>query len=138
VDAAKPWTTDDYIEFGRLFAVLLAAIVAIDALRRDRSARRPGGLPVDNGLFRGGSFLDTLRQLPEVVRKAFDRHPALSSLMSLVLAFIPVGLVALGRRDGLHAFELHDWMLAGVMEIPMMIVVAMVLASVWSQRRAPR
>jgi hypothetical protein len=138
VDTAKPWTSGDYIEFGTLLAILLAAIVAINALRRDRSARRLGGLPVDKGLVRGASFRDTLRQLPEIVRKAFDRHPVLSSLLSLVLAFIPAGLVAMGRRDGLHAFEPHDWMLAGVMEIPMTIVVAMVLASFRSHRRGSR
>lgn len=133
-DAAKPWTTDDYVEIWGLFAVLVAAIVAIDALRRDRASHRIAGPTAAHKLALGGTPFENLRQLPQLVRKAFRRRPVVSSLMTLVLAFIPVGLIAMSRRDGLHAFRLPDWILLAVVESPLLLVVLLVVDSFWTRR----
>jgi hypothetical protein len=135
---ATAWTTEAYLEFARLFVVLVGVVVSVSFLRRGRRSRRLRGAQADDGPGHGGSFHVFLSELSENARAAFGRRPVLASLVLVIVVFIPICVIAAGHANGLNGFQLRDWILVAIMESPLVSVVFVVLVSFWKTRNRTR
>jgi len=121
-----------YWSLGYLILVLAAAVVAIFVMRRNEPATAQRGK--DARANPQGTLRHSLQRLRANTRAAFARSPIGAStrlLFSLlILAAIPFGLVSLGHAGGLNTFAARDWLLVGMMEVPIVFVVVVALGSI--------
>jgi hypothetical protein len=121
-----------YLSLGYLILVLAAAVVAIFVMRRNEPSTARRGKDTAEGPER--SLHHSLHRLRANTHAAFARSPIGTSirllLAFLVLAAIPIGLVSLGHPGGLKTFASRDWLLVGMMEVPIVFVVVVMLGSI--------
>lgn len=108
-----------------LVALILVAIAA-GTLRQLRSQTGPGRGSESRGGNGVPSFRETLRQLPKAVHMAFSHRPLLASILTLTLAVIPFGMVAMSV-GGWKKMHVHEWALIGVAELPIAVVFLLAL-----------
>jgi hypothetical protein len=126
-------TTPDYINAIKIVVALMAIIVAIRSLRREKRSSPITellGVP----LRAPRSFADTLRQVT-----AFSiRHPVLTPLLILSFLIIPVGLRAFEKPHGWSDFGIRDWSLIGIAEMPFTLLAIFSVIVSWRSRAKKR
>lgn len=131
-------TPAGFLQLFMLLAMVVAAVIAVRMLLGRPSPHRPAG----QRQAREAPFNETPHRLHTVIRRAIAHRPVLASTLSVilgvVLACIPISLVAMGRVGGVGTFGLREWILVGVAELPIVFVVVIVLIRFMSGRNSSR
>lgn len=132
----------ELLDLAKLVLICAAACLAIYVLVRDRLSKGVEGGAEGQKDFGMASFAGRLRGLQALSRSAFARRPVLASIFSsamvILLASLPIGLLALGRAGGVRAFGVSDWILLGAAEVPLVCVVSVVLIGLKSNSEPRR
>jgi hypothetical protein len=127
---------EGYLNLGQLVLLLFICYLATVALRRTGHSR--GTHRASAGVRESSSLRGTLQQVPINSHRAFTRHPVWASIVWLIMAGIPVALVALIHGGRFRSFGVGDWVLVGIIELPIAFVASVTLASIWSSRDGTR
>ena len=132
---SKGVTMADYFELANVIIMLIAAGVAVICLVQDRRSRRAGSrdAPAANAHY-STAFRDWTRHVFAPLAGVTARHPILTPLLMLPLLAIPFGLRALGTAQGWDSFDVRDWILVGLAEVPIAGTVAYVTFLSWRSK----
>lgn len=121
-------TGPGYFDLANILVAALAAWIAVRGLRRDAGGGQTGvSHAAASDEWPARSFVEDMRQMPETYRKAFRQHPILLTLLMAILAALPIGLLIFATGRDPARFELADWLLLGIAELPMVVAVGLVI-----------
>lgn len=106
----------------------LCLAIPLTALRTLPQLRRRGK---NDGVAAAASYRSEIHRIQALWGGAFAARPISASLLSLLLISIPFGLVLLAA-GGWRSLGPHDWVMAGIVELPPAFVVALGLISIRS------
>ena len=124
-------TTGGLLQLAYLLAMMALVFIILRNLLRSA--------PRDT---REASFAASLHRLQTVARGAFVRSPVLASaslaIFAAVFGGIPIGLLAFGRVGGIRTFDIGEWIVVGVAELPIVFVVAAIVVGFMSGHESSR
>jgi len=135
-------TTGGLLQLAYLLAMMVLIFIILRTLLR--SGRSRSAAPFTGGprATREDSFAARLHRLQTVARGAFVRSPVLPSALLAVFAVtvggIPIGLLALGHVGGIRTFDIGDWIVVGVAELPIIFVVIAIVVGFMSGHESSR
>ncbi len=117
------FSSADYIDLLQIPIMLVAAGLAISALRRVRRESRGGtGASLSTDPRAGSSLRVAALRAADVWIVAFTRHPTKATLSAALLLALPVALVALVFGGDVRRWNLKEWLLLGVVQLPILTI----------------
>jgi len=124
--------TPDYIRAISVFIAFLGVFVVLRSLAPNKRPPVTKKFPLP--LRPPRSFGDAVRQVSEFS----VRRPAMTPILLLSFMIVPVALLAFEKPHGWNDFGVHDWILIGIAEVPLVLLAIFSLIVSWTSRDKDR